>query len=303
MIRNRSWTELLTTIPILSARPAAEWRATPLPGLTNVNWRLTAGDQDLVLRIPGASSERYLSRRQEMHNAAIAAALGVAPPLLHADPATGVTVQAFIGDARALGEADFAEPRIAFEIGTLLARLHRSGRSFEGTMAPFPIIDTYLGLAADDRLRRLRARAEPIRAVLEAHPLRMVPSHVDPNPANFLLRADGTLLLIDWEFSAMCEPAWDLAAVMIEGVMPPEAVDALHRGYGRPPDAADASRLWLMRAALHLVAGSWTYAEIAGGNQAAGLPALLERCLTNLERMLDDRALTLHLSRAGARSG
>jgi thiamine kinase-like enzyme len=289
----------LATIPLLAARPAADWRVTRLPGLTNRNWRLSAADQDLVLRIPGASSERYLSRRQELHNAAIAAELGIAPPLLHADPETGITVQAFIGDARALTEADFAEPDIAFRIGALFARLHRSGRRFEGTMAPFPIIDTYLGLAADDRLTDLRRRAEPIRTVLEARAVPAVPSHIDPNPANFLLRNDGTLLLIDWEFSAMCEPAWDLAAVMIEGIVPPEAVQALQRGYGRQPDPAEASRLWLMRAALPLVAGSWTYAEIAGGNTAAGLPALLERCLTHLERALGDPDLATHLARAG----
>src|SRR5262249_59300993 len=103
----------------------------------------------------------------------------------------------------------------------------------------------------------------------------------------------GRVLLIDWEFSAMCEPAWDLAAVMIEGVMPPDTVAALHRGYGRSPDV---SRLWLMRAALHLVAGSWTFAEIAGGNAAAGLPALLERFLGGLERKLGDPAFARHLA-------
>jgi len=293
MIRDGRLSEILATVPILSARPAAEWQTTPLPGLTNVNWRLTAADQDLVLRIPGISSERYLSRRQEMHNAAVAAALGIAPPLLYADPASGVSLQAFVGDARALTEADFADPEIAFKIGALLARLHRSGRVFEGTMAPFPIIDTYLGLASDDGLRHLRARAEPIRAALEVHPTPMVPSHIDPVPANFLLRGNGTPLLIDWEYSAMCEPAWDVAAVTIDGVMPPQAVVALHRGYGDPPNP---SRLWLMRAALHLVAGSWTYAEIAGGNRAAGLPELLERCLTSAERRLDDPSLAMHLT-------
>lgn len=295
MIRDRKLAEMLATIPMLAARPASEWRATRLPGLTNINWRLTAPDQDLVLRIPGASSERYLSRRQEMHNAAVAASLGIAPPLLHADPETGVTVQAFIADARALTEADFAVPKIAFKIGALFGRLHHSPQTFDGTMAPFPIIDTYMDLAADDRLKRLRARAEPIRARLEAHPASMVPSHIDPVPANFLLRADGTLMLIDWEYSAMCEPAWDLAAVMIE-TMRPDSIVALHRGYGGPPSP---SRLWLMRAALHLVAGSWTYAEIAGGNAADGLPALLERCLISAERMLDDPALPMHLAEAG----
>ena len=68
---------------------------------------------------------------------------------------------------------------------------------------------------------------------------------------------------------------------------------ALVEGYGAMPSV---HRLWLMRAALHLVAGSWTYAEIAGGNTAPGLDALLERSLSGLEAMLNDPALAAHLA-------
>jgi hypothetical protein len=98
-----------------------------------------------------------------------------------------------------------------------------------------------------------------------------------------MLRADGSLLLIDWEYAAMCDPAWDLAAVGMEG-MGGLARSAFAGSYGAMPSE---SRLWLMRAALHLVAGSWTYAEIAGGNAAPGLDQMLERYLGGLERMLD----------------
>jgi thiamine kinase-like enzyme len=284
---------LLGAVPLLAARPAAQWQARPLAGMTNRNWRVTAGDADYVLRAPGASSQRYLKRAQEFHNAALAADLGIAPQLLYADPASGVTLQAFLADARALTPADFADAGIARKIGAVLGRLHRSGHAFQGVMQAFPIIDTYMALAADDRLKRLRDRAEPIRAALDAHPVAPVPSHIDPNPSNFLLREDGTLLLIDWEYSAMCDPAWDLASIAMGGRL---ARAAFREGYGALPDE---SRLWLMRAALHLVAGSWTYAEIAGGNAAPGLDAMLERYLSDLERMLDHPALRRHLAVPG----
>jgi len=287
---------LLTSVPLLAERPTASWQVTPLAGMTNRSWRLNSGDRDLVLRAPGVSSDRYLSRAQEFHNVAVAAALGIAPALLYADAATGVTLQPFLADARALTPEDFALPEIARKVGVLLARLHRSGRAFIGTMQAFPIIDTYLGLAADHRLRRFRARGEVIRRALEGHPVALVPSHIDANPANFLLRGDGTLVLIDWEYSAMCEPAWDIGSVTMEGRMGPEAVAAFFAGYGWHPSKAEESRLWLMRAALHLVAGSWTFAEIAGGNQAEGLAALLERFLTGFEQMLDDPALEGHIA-------
>ena len=293
MTRDPVLQRLLTSVPQLAERPVASWQARPLVGMTNRIWRVTAGDADFVLRAPGASSQRYLSRAQEFHNAAVAAGLGIAPALLYADPETGVTLQPFLAEARTLTPDDFNTPEIARKIGALLARLHRSGGEFQGTMRAFPMIDTYLGLAADDRLRDLRRRAEPIRAVLEAHPVDFVPSHIDPNPANFLLGSDGRLHLIDWEYSAMCEPAWDIAAVGMESRMDAAAQAAFAEGYGAMPDT---SRLWLMRAALHLVAGSWTYAEIAGGNPAEGLDALLERFLGGLERMLDDPELGRHLA-------
>jgi len=296
MIEDSTLQRLIRAVPMLADRPASDWHVTRLAGMTNRSWRLTAGDRDLVLRAPGVSSERYLSRAQELHNAGLAAEIGIAPPLLYADPETGVTLQPFLADARALGPGDLAEPEVARKVGALLGRLHRSSCRFAGIMAPFPIIDVYLGLAADERLRALRRRMEPIRAALELSVPPAVPSHIDANPANFLLLPDGSLKLIDWEFSAMCEPAWDLASVVIEGAMSAEAISALHEGYGRAPDI---SRLWLMRTALHLVAGSWTYAEIAGGNTAAGLPELLEDRLTRLERNLDDPELAEHLRQAG----
>jgi thiamine kinase-like enzyme len=290
MIADPTLQNLFGSVPLLADRPAAAWDVRPLVGMTNRSWRLISGDCDYVLRAPGASSQRYLSRAQEFHNAAIAADLGIAPTLLHADPETGVTLQPFLADARVLTPEDFAQPEIARKIGAVLARLHRSDRKFQGVMRAFPIIDTYMGLAADDRLRDLRGRAEPIRVALEAQAVRRVPSHIDPNPANFLLRADGSLFLIDWEYSAMCDPAWDIAAISMEGRID---AAAFAEGYGALPDE---SHLWLMRAALHLVAGSWTYAEIAGGNAAAGLAEMLERFLGGLDRMLDDPALKEHIA-------
>src|SRR5215475_12167369 len=113
---------LLGSVPLLAARPASAWKAQPLASMTNRNWRVTSEGLDFVLRAAGASSQRYLSREQEFHNAAIAADLGIAPPLLYADPATGVTLQPFLADARTLTAEDFGQPEIARKIGAILAR-------------------------------------------------------------------------------------------------------------------------------------------------------------------------------------
>src|SRR3954467_5986996 len=103
---------LLGSVPLLAERPAAQWQVRPLVGMTNRSWRLTSGDRDFVLRAPGASSQRYLSRAQEFHNAAVAAELGIARALLTADPASGVTLQPFLTDVRPLMPEDFAVAEI-----------------------------------------------------------------------------------------------------------------------------------------------------------------------------------------------
>jgi thiamine kinase-like enzyme len=286
---------LIASVPVLAQRPFAEWRVSRLPGLTNRSWRLTGGGQDMVLRVPSRSAARYLTRAHEFHNAAIAARIGIAPPLLHADPESGVMVQEYLSGAHPLQRSDFADPETAHAVGGLLGHLHRVAQPFAGTMAPFPIIDLYLSLAADARLRDLRKRADPVHKALEAHPEPMVSSHIDPNPGNFLRLPDGTLRLIDWEFSAMCEPVWDLAAVTMEAELSPVSRDAMLAGYGWPDSPKRRSRFWLMQAALHLVAGSWTHAEIAGGNTAPGLPSLLEDRCAKLEAMLSHPDLPKHL--------
>ena len=60
------------------------------------------------------------------------------------------------------------------------------------------------------------------RFVQLATPARLVPCHHDPWPENFVDTATG-LRLLDWEYSAMGDPAWDLADVMVEAALDPAA--------------------------------------------------------------------------------
>ena len=103
-----------------------------------------------------------------------------------------------------------------------------------------------------------------------------VPSHIDPNPANFLRGADGRLLLIDWEFSAMCEPVWDLAGIAIEGRLDPAAEDLLLIAYERGGTAIPRLRYRRLKAALHLVAASWAKAELASDPHRPEIEAVME---------------------------
>lgn len=277
--------ELFRRIPLLAAHDRASWRVELLGGITNRSYRLRAGSHDLVLRMPGRSASRYLDRGAEAGNVAMVAELGLAPGVLAADPAGAWYITAFVADARPLEATDFARPEVLAEVAALLGRLHRSSVRFPSRQGLFSAIDRYLGLAPGAGLSQMRRRLDPVEAALARHPLPLVPCHIDPNPANFLRRGDGGLLLLDWEFAAMEEPLWDLATIALEADLDAAATaECIEPVIG----AGQVARFELYRTALELVAASWCNAELAAGNPAAGLADLRDMRLARLGRRLAD---------------
>ncbi|HVI90089.1 MAG TPA: choline/ethanolamine kinase family protein [Dongiaceae bacterium] len=284
-------TELVTalqTIPALARWSPDQWQIEQLGGVTNRNYRLRpaaalparadlqtgrAGDAaaDFVLRLPGLGTSSYLNRPAGIHNNLQAASIGIAPDFIYADAERGWQLTRFLSGCRPLAAADLQDAAIRQGIGRLLGRLQREAGVFQHELRPFTIADRYLDLAPQADLVSLRHRARGVEREIEGAAIPLVPAHIDPNPANFLLAEDGSLYLIDWEFSAMADPCWDLAAIALEGAYTLDATAALLQAAGHPADATMLHRIELFRCALCLVASSWAYVEIAAGNSSGDL--------------------------------
>jgi thiamine kinase-like enzyme len=289
MILNPEIERIFETTPILAEIPRSRWQVTPLGGLTNQTYRLRADDRDLVLRWPGPAASRYVDRRAELINIRKLAALDLAPALLAADPKSGWYITRFETGAHALTGSDFSDPEVLREVIALLTRLHRSDIRFPFQQGLFTAIDLYIDLYIDlaptEGMLDLRRRLEPVETALQRHRMPLVPCHIDPSPANFLRRSDGKLLLIDWEFAAMEEPLWDLAAVALESNLEDGSFHALVEPI---IGSAQIPRFELYETALSLVAASWYEAEIQAGNDAAALTPLRDAATAWLEQRLAD---------------
>lgn len=273
---NRFILNKLAALPVFAGRALNAARIEPLPGLTNRNYKLALDGEYFVLRLPGHGTERYLDRRREAHNVRIAAALGLAPEIIYFDPADGIQLSRYI-DGVAPTHQQLQEPAMLYAVAELLRGLHRSGQQFQGRMALFQQLDDYLGLGAryDDplaaELRRQRGIAEPLRGLLEETREPLCPCHIDPTPANFLIapqRSSKTrVYLLDWEYSAMCEPLWDLADLAAEAGFGIEQGQALlHCYYGEvAPELS--KRFKLYQALLDLLAAAWAMAQLADSNR------------------------------------
>jgi len=283
----------LARIPRFAGRALERLQAEPLASLTNRNYKLSLDGESYVLRIAGAGTEHYIDRAAEARNAGLAASIGIAPELLHLDPQSGLMLTRFIDGGTPLQAADLRRPGPLRDAAALLKQLHGSGLAFAGRMELFPKLDQYIALAARAGwpagldLTAMRRGAEPAHVALERSAAPFVPSHVDPVAHNFVRARDGALYLIDWEYAAMAEPLWDLAAVAIEAELEAALEEVLLAAYFSAEAQRQCGRFALYKASLNLLAAAWAVVQIVNGNESADFAAFARQRLVWYEATSD----------------
>ena len=243
--------------------------------LTNVCYKVTIGSAAYVLRLAGEGTSDYIDRTAEEHNARVAAAVGVNAEVIYFDARDGTMVTRFVeGVSMNAGEGFGRDPRAPVRAARALKRVHRLGRVFRSRFDVFAAIDDYLGLLREQRTPlpesyyEVGRKARVVRRALEASPAPLVPCHNDPWPGN-LLDADGRIYLIDWEYSGMNDPMWDLADLSVEAGFGPKQDRAMMEAYrGGTASPALYSRLEIYKAMGDLHWSLWGFVQHAKDNPA-----------------------------------
>ncbi|WP_306145686.1 phosphotransferase [Roseibium sp. MMSF_3412] len=184
-------------------------------GLSNRVYRLETERGAFFLRLPRAETAGMVDRDDEAGNISRAAGLGVALKPLFCEPAAGILL------TRAVETISAAPDAVATRLGDVLGRLHASKAVFRGKLDPDRVIQSQKSTLAEDGCAGADvALLDRVLQMLEPHERPdhdrvAVPSHGDPSPGNCLMASD-RLWLIDWEYSAMADPAWDLAYASLE---------------------------------------------------------------------------------------
>ncbi len=243
--------------------------------LTNVCYKVTVGGASYVLRLAGEGTSDYIDRSAEKHNARIAAAAGVNAEVVYFDARDGTMVTRFVeGVSMSAGEGFGRDPGAPVRAARALKRVHRLGSVFRSRFDVFAAINDYLILLPERRTPlpedyyEVWRKAKVVRRALEASPAPLVPCHNDPWPGN-LLDADGRIYLIDWEYSGMNDPMWDLADLSVEAGFGPEQDRTMMEAYyGARPSPALYSRLEVYKAMSDLHWSLWGFVQHAKGNPA-----------------------------------
>ncbi len=258
----------LRTVPQLAGYSGPLQR---LGGLTNRVYR--AGD--LCLRVPGKGTEEYINRANEAVAARAAAAAGVSPEVVHFDTASGVMATRFIAGAETMTPQNFkARTGAPARAGQAFRKLHDSGAAFPFRFELFSMIDDYLAIlstkdvALPDGYHDVVREAEGVRKALAAAPLPLVACHCDPLCENFLDTGE-RMWIVDWEYSGMNDPMWDLGDLSVEaGFDAGQDEEMIAAYFGRDPSPAERGRIVIYKAMCDLLWTLWGLIQLANGNPA-----------------------------------
>lgn len=258
--------QAIAEIPMLAGQEPQR-----LGGLTNLVFRVG----DFCLRIPGKGTEEYIDRVNEAVAAREAARAGVSPDVLHFDATTGIMVTRFVDGARTMSPAAFKSVAGApARAGKAFRKLHASAAVFPFRFELFAMIDDYLGIlstkdvALPHHYHDVVRDAEKIRSALAASRAKLAACHCDPLCEN-LLDTGSRMWIVDWEYSGMNDPMWDLGDLCVEGTFDQRQEDEMLLAYfEREPSAAERGRVVIYKAMCDLLWTLWGLIQLANGNPA-----------------------------------
>ncbi|MBO6758740.1 MAG: phosphotransferase family protein [Roseibium sp.] len=262
-------------------------RVRRLPGLSNRVYDVETATGRYVLRVSLPQTDALVDRSVECHNLHAAAAAGLSPAPVFADPRSGLVVLPFV-------EVSAGPPSPAV-LGGALRRLHGEITDYRGRRDPrdwaVRLMRSVTGHPelhekAENTVRLLNRVQD--RAQLDRHPF--VPSHWDVSDGNCLTLTDG-VLLIDWEYSALGPRSWDLAYAALEfGYDEPSEAAFLAAYTGSGSEISElAGEVRAMKVICDAISALWALTQQAGGNDAADFQSLAdhraERARWQLERL------------------
>ena len=266
----------LAALPGYAAADSSAFLISRQGGLTNRVFRVDHPSlESVVVRLAGEGTGDYINREIELYNAQQAALAGVSPDVLHALPDEGLMITRLVPDIVTMTPALFAQREDCVRrAGTALKKLHTSGVIFQFHFELFSMIEDYLNILETRTVdlpvgyHDIVKQSLPLKKALQVRAVPLAPCHCDPLCENFL---DDTqqMWVVDWEYSGMNDPWWDLGDLSVEAGFNASQDDALLQAYcDGDPAEHEHSRMLVYKAMCDLLWTLWGLIQHADGNSA-----------------------------------
>ena len=189
-----------------------------LGGMTNQNYLVKTTNKQYIVKFFGKGTEKLINRQDEKYNLELLKDLDLDVKNYLFDIEAGIKVNEYIESAITL---DSTSIKTKFDkIAPILQTIHASGKELRGEFAPFEEIKKYESLIEEKipyaNYEAVREKVFSLEKRLAELGVDRKSCHIDLVPENFIESPQGRLYLIDWEYSSMNDPMWDLAALFLE---------------------------------------------------------------------------------------
>ncbi|MHA6258912.1 phosphotransferase [Sporosarcina sp. CAU 1771] len=194
----------------------------PFGGMTNINYCTSVGNDRYIVRIPGLGTDQFINRHEEKRNLEIGMELGINPEHIYFDAETGLKITRMIPGARTLTQKATKEQGTITKVTEVLRKLHDSNVKMDNDFNLYKLMTHYENNAAEanatfySNFDEVKKEVEQIKSAYDTMPKLVYPCHIDSIYENFVTDENENLFLIDWEYSGMFDPLWDVTTHMME---------------------------------------------------------------------------------------
>lgn len=201
-----------------------------LGGMTNKNYLITISydkssgrGKRYVLRIPGAVTDSIITRDNEFFNSQLMSQMKFNVETNYFNPNDGIKITTYLEHSQQLTHQIISNEKYLNAIANKLSLLHNSELVFKNEFNVFDEFDKYISLLKNKelfyqyhpRISQLLDKFYSIRQYHHNNPQLLSPCHNDLVPENILWK-ENNIYFIDWEYSGMNDPLFDIAAFLLE---------------------------------------------------------------------------------------
>ena len=240
-----------------------------LGGMTNQNYLAKTTNKQYIVKFFGKGTEKLINRQDEKYNLELLKDLDLDVKNYLFDIEAGIKVNEYIESAITL---DSTSIKTKFDkIAPILQTIHASGKELRGEFAPFEEIKKYESLIEE---KIPYANYEAVRKEVFSLEKRLADlgvdrksCHIDLVPENFIESPQGRLYLIDWEYSSMNDPMWDLAALFLESEFTSQEEEAFLSRYESEQTPVSREKIAIYKILQDAIWSLWTvYKEEQGAD-------------------------------------
>ena len=229
-------------------------------GPASDSWLLKAGNEQFVARLDKPLARLLgLDRCAELEVLHTVSVAGIGPQITWSDPDKGVLVTSWI-PGNAWSAVDVHDPVKLGALAATLRKLH-SLPPRGPVFAPGVIALAYAREAGTHRAARIAEQAAKLAEKLLSEIRRPALCHNDLIHSNII--GGGTVRLIDWEYSAVGDPYFDLATVVQHHQLKADRVEILLGAYFGTVGKENFSRLEAFCRLYNQLAALWYMSVIS----------------------------------------